>query len=375
MISQIKLTNFKCFLEETFEIAPLTLFCGINGMGKSSVIQSLLLLKQSFESRVLQTRKQVDLFNYSYTDLESAEDLCNIDAYPKTVHINLEVDYSKSYAWIIDASVPDQVKLPVSIVGSEDWEDLTLFKESFLYLNAERYGPRRNYLRKTERVFNTRLGVQGELTPIFIFDAVTSNQEIGSSNLKHRKVKSLDFYENLNAWIGEILGREVATGVESPNKDEVRLSFNIKGTHGGKFSALQVGFGYSFSLPVIVAALTAQSGDLIIVENPEAHLHPAAQSKIGILLALAAQSGAQVIVETHSDHVLNGIRTLVKGFDKFGKFRPEDLKIHYFFEDNNEKGEQFHSRRMLTSDDQGKLNGWPKGFFDEWENNLNRLLF
>ncbi len=171
------------------------------------------------------------------------------------------------------------------------------------------------------------------------------------------------------------MGREVTTGVESPNKDEVKLSFNIKGSHGGKFSALQVGFGYSFSLPVIVAALTAQPGDLVIIENPEAHLHPAAQSKIGILLALAAQAGVQVIIETHSDHVLNGIRTLVKGLKNFGKIKSEELKVHYFFEARNESGEQFHSRRMLISDEEGKLNGWPSGFFDEWENNLNKLLF
>jgi predicted ATPase len=375
MITQIKLTNFKCFLEETFEIAPLTLFCGINGMGKSSIIQSLLLLKQSFESSLLQTRKQVDLFNYSFTDLESAEDLCNIDAYPKQVGIALEQQFEKSYSWVIDASLPDQVRLPVSFDGPEGWENIPLFNESFLYLNAERYGPRRNYLRKTERVFNTKLGIQGELTPIYIFDAVTSNEEIGSSNVRHRSMKSIDFYENLNAWVGEILGREVATRVESINKDEVSLSFNIKGSHGGNFSALQVGFGYSFSLPIITAALIAKPGDLIIVENPEAHLHPSAQSKIGILLALAAQGGVQVMIETHSDHVLNGIRTLVKGLKNFGKINSQELKIHYFYEGKNEKGEQVHSRRTLTSDEEGKLSGWPAGFFDEWENNLNKLLF
>ncbi len=146
MVTQIKLTNFKCFLEETFEIAPLTLFCGINGMGKSSVIQSLLLLKQSFESRVLQTRKQVDLFNYSYTDLESAEDLCNIDAYPKNVGIKLETSFENSYQWTIDASAPDQVKLPVSFDGKTDWEELSLFKDSFIYL-------KRRAVRSTKKLF------------------------------------------------------------------------------------------------------------------------------------------------------------------------------------------------------------------------------
>ena len=69
-----------------------------------------------------------------------------------------------------------------------------------------------------------------------------------------------------------------------------------------------MGFGVSYALPVITAGLLAPAGSLLVVENPEAHLHPAGQSRVGRFLAHLAASGVQVVAETHSDHVLNGVR-------------------------------------------------------------------
>jgi predicted ATPase len=375
MITRIELTNFKCFENESFDIAPLTLFCGVNGMGKSSVIQSLLLLKQSHESGILLAKNEVILDNYSFTDLETAENLCRVNASPKEVTIKIEHCCDNTYVWQIDASDPDGVQLPVIIPDKEGWQAMNLFKKEFIYLNAERYGPRKIYLRNDKRVFNTRLGVQGELTPIFIFDALKNNLEIGSSGVMFPGLDNSDFYQNLNAWLAEILGRSVVTRVESSNKDDVKLGFTMRGKNGGKFSALQVGFGYSFSLPVIAAALSAKPGDLIIIENPEAHLHPAAQSKMGILLSLVANSGVQVLVETHSDHFMNGIRVMAKGDKKFGQIQADLLKIHFFHEDFDGDGKVVHAKRTLKTEDDGSLNGWPTGFFDEWERNLQKLMF
>src|SRR6202012_5567513 len=72
------------------------------------------------------------------------------------------------------------------------------------------------------------------------------------------------------------------------------------------------GFGLSFVAGIIVAGLAAPGNTVLMVENPEAHLHPKAQSLIGEFLARVAAGGTQVFVETHSEHVLNGMRRLVK---------------------------------------------------------------
>jgi predicted ATPase len=122
-----------------------------------------------------------------------------------------------------------------------------------------------------------------------------------------------------------------------------------------------MGFGVSYALPIIVAGLLAPEGGLFIVENPEAHLHPAGQSKIGRFLGRLAGSGVQVIVETHSDHVLNGIRLAAVDERTVG---PSEVIVHYF------DGAEPVSIEMT---ERGGLSKWPNGFFDQLENDLGGL--
>ena len=75
-----------------------------------------------------------------------------------------------------------------------------------------------------------------------------------------------------------------------------------------------------------MALLSAKRGTLVLLENPEAHLHPQGQVRIGELIARTAASGVQILVETHSDHVLNGIRLAVHA----GKIEPDQVKLQYF---------------------------------------------
>ncbi|MFC9853066.1 AAA family ATPase [Streptomyces prasinus] len=114
---------------------------------------------------------------------------------------------------------------------------------------------------------------------------------------------------------------------------------------------------------MIVAGLLTGPGDLLIVENPEAHLHPGGQSKLGRFLARVAGAGAQVIVETHSDHVLNGARLAVA---EERILRPEDAIVHYF-------GEEEAGSAPIEFTARGELTEWPRGFFDQIEQDLGRL--
>ena len=104
---------------------------------------------------------------------------------------------------------------------------------------------------------------------------------------------------------------------------------------------------------------------MLIIENPEAHLHPRGQTQVGRLLALAACAGTQVIIETHSDHLLNGIRLAI--YD--GLLAPDDVMLHFFARSGS-----VSDVKTPKLDRNGRLNYWPNGFFDEWDKNLELLL-
>jgi predicted ATPase len=130
---------------------------------------------------------------------------------------------------------------------------------------------------------------------------------------------------------------------------------------------VHVGFGLTQVLPIIVAALSARKNDILLIENPEVHLHPAAQALMGGFLAEVACSGVQVVIETHSDHVLNGIRLAAKN----GAIAPEKVALHFF---DLAEGEMSSTVTSPKLDKNGRLDQWPEGFFDEWEKVLMEIL-
>ncbi len=122
---------------------------------------------------------------------------------------------------------------------------------------------------------------------------------------------------------------------------------------------VNVGFGLTQVLPIVIAALSAIKNDILLIENPEVHLHPAGQVLMGQFLADVAHAGVQVIVETHSDHVLNGIRRSVKA----GRLEPSQLAIHFFRPRSSEHA-QVTSPQMNAN---GNIDNWPDGFFDQFD--------
>src|SRR5690606_11798253 len=127
----------------------------------------------------------------------------------------------------------------------------------------------------------------------------------------------------IEAWLSEVTpGTRIHT-TQHTGMDLVNLEYSFIGR---PFRSTNVGFGITYTLPVLLAILSASPGDLLVIENPEAHLHPKGQRKLGELIAFAASEGVQIIVESHSDHLLNGIRIAVHS----KRANPSDIKIHFF---------------------------------------------
>ena len=236
------------------------------------------------------------------------------------------------------------------------------------YVSADRIGPRIYYENKSLGHF-IRVGALGENTVNVLYHK--GNDHVNDTILRgYCKIFGEDYKEmsstiedNTNYWVDKIFqGAQVK--VESI-KGEDLLKLRIKSDKkGAYYKPTNVGYGFSYSLSIIVAGLIAKPGEILIVENPEAHLHPYAQSIMAKFLSLVASTGVQVFVESHSDHILNGFRIAVK--NKI--IDSTHLNVLYF----DHRLDNFFEK--IDVDEDGGIDKWPISFFDQSVNDLNYLL-
>ena len=370
MLEFIGLENFKAFDDIELSLGGLTLLSGLNGSGKSTVLQAIGLLRQSFDAGFLLNGDLA--LNGELVEIGTGRDLLyhGFNA-PETV-ISLGESrhgHSRVYRWQatanLDADVlscsarPDPGELPL----------LDLFNQGVQFLRADRITPSVTFPKSQNAVRQKKfLGARGEYTAHFLleFGEVISVAEVVRS-LNERRAGSL--LAQVNAWMQEFSPGVRVEPVQVPMTDLVRLVFTYKGAgaaYGEPLRPTNVGFGLTHALPVITACLAAAPNTILVVENPEAQLHPRGQASMGRLLALTAANNVQVIVESHSDHVLNGIRLAVKD----GLLSPLRAKLHFFSRSAGESSS--YETPALSAE--GRLSYWPPGFFDQWEKSLDRLL-
>ena len=371
MIQSISLVNFKAYEDEEFNIAPLTLIAGINGMGKSSILQSLLMLRQSYDVDYLNKEEKQVRLNGHFVNLENSNVLCYAMASDRNVSVSVETE-NGNHTWTIDAQDPEETN-PSCTYEGEDYKSMSLFADSMEFLTAERVGPRTEYKVQSDKAYNTKLGVQGELTPSYLYKSLQLNENIGMDDVLfddgEKQAMDKQLINNVNAWMSWIMNVKMSTYTHATDPQTIKLEYGLDDVWG-HFSALQVGFGLSFVLPIVTALLKAKSGDLVLVENPEAHLHPSAQVRLGQMISKAVSCGAQVIVETHSDHLLNGIRLARKE-----KTLKNESDVNLIFVQRKSINNQLAT---LTNEikirDNGKLSDRPPFFFDTWEDTLVKLI-
>lgn len=329
MIKNIEINGFKSFVSEVIDLNQLTVLTGLNSSGKSSVIQSLLILEN------IARRKSDFLLNGhgNFDELENphTKDGINLSAETENGHIEL---------------IKNEPVFPA---------DTVIFPE-IIYISASRYGSETSI---PVIASSKRLGNRGE-NVLNCIDAVAD--ELLDPLLRHPKSEGDTFMFNLRAWLQVI----------SPN---VKFDYKIHKMSDSSYSqfnehrATNVGFGLSYTLPVITALLlgTITPNSLVVVENPEAHLHPKGQTEMARLISLCACAGAQIVIETHSDHLFDGIRIYAKqnpGFAKKVSF--------YWFELNRDNNTE---TTEIEIDDNGRIKSdCPPGFFDQFELNATELL-
>lgn len=368
MIKRLRLQNFKAFSEFDEPFSSLNLITGLNGLGKSTIIQSLLLLRQSHFMQKL-TNKGLFL-NGEYVKIGKGIDAYWIHGVDETLSFQVTWE-DQSHLSLKFNYVRDEDVLPLnSIEQNASPFDQSLFTNNFQYLNAERIGQQDIYPASEFAVSeNKSLGIKGEYTTYFIEKNALKPLHI--KELLHENNSTDTLGAQINAWL-----QEISPGVsfipQTISESEIArqfYEFEYGGEKTRKFRSFNVGFGLNYILPVLTAVLFAKKGDILIIENPEAHIHPRGQSRLGWLFSIAASHGVQLFIETHSDHILNGVRVAVKK----EKLEPDLVSMLYFSRNISAKAHSTIVNRPRL-DKNGRVDKWPDGFLDEWDNMLDELI-
>jgi predicted ATPase len=372
VIDQLLLQRFKRFARLHIELGALTVLTGLNSGGKSSTLQALLLLRQAL------TGDGVIALNGPYgLALGEAADVLHRGADDDT--IELAARDAASSAWtsvrlrvpegralhLVPEPAPDRSAAPSALTAPEP---------AFTCLGAERHGPRDVLPAESRDASQLGVGVFGQYTA----QVLDQHQRLkvpegrlhpllpGESPTEAQRF----LHRQAERWLSRILGLHAPVRLDArwiEGTTVTTLRFQLPGAPAEWTRPQNIGFGTSSVLPIVVAALQAPRGGLLMVENPEAHLHPLGQSLMGAFLAQVAADGVQVLIETHSDHVVNGIRRAVASGEV--ALAPGAARISYFH--SGPDGAPQHEAIEIAQT--GDLSAWPPGFFDQIERDLGAL--
>lgn len=351
MIKTIEMNNFKCFDHLHLSLAGLTILAGGNAAGKSTVMQALLLANATAQEK----GDSVDVSEALGVAVGSPRALVSQNRMEMTAgDFSIKMNWDKTEVLFVYEI--DKLK-PLKLMYAQSKEDVSI--APLFYLNAERLGPRISY----------PAGVDEEI----LSNGANAAFLIDRADMQQRKVPeclALDgenskFSIQVENWMNAILG-DVNFYVTT---DYVKASTDIR--YGNEMAEEPVlptmtGFGISYILSVVAAGLWCSSMENVslMIENPEAHLHPAAQSRMGKFLECLAYAGVQVIVETHSEHIIDGARIQAAIMEQ-----TENMRIYFFDKENGNI-----QIDKIDVDKNGELSDWPKGFFDQKSEDLRDLF-
>lgn len=384
MISKIAIKNFKALEDIQIDCKPLNVLTGLNGMGKSSIIQALLLLRQSQERGFL---KEDGLFlNGELVSIGTGKDAFYEFAEKEEIvfEFTFEGD-ERPKTWVFTYETNDDnvdekyysanfLRYSKDSNKYNDIDNLSLFKhDSFRYLNADRWVSNEYTMSEFDVIYNRSLGKHGQYSAHFL-------EHFGQKLkvhpfLRHPNSEVDDLETQLTSWLNEISPRTRIITDRIPGTDSVKLRYIMESESGSsnEVRPLNAGFGITYILPVLVAILSSQEGELLIIENPESHIHPKGQSMIGKLLSMAAKAGAQVFIETHSDHIINGILISVSESNnrQIEGIKASDVAINFIDRKKGSIASEIHTIEVQSN---GRMSGMPEGFFDQYSKDLKKII-
>lgn len=376
MITELRLKNFKCLKDDCFPLSKINVFAGRNGIGKSSILQSMLLIAQSLDDNGLLKKVKI---NGSFLQLGTYRDIISKDSNDNKISIRLISDDSpegdfvelilaedqeSSYATIADLRTPQiDSSLDVPSANISNLEESLSFKaqasvdvtsalpplmqlQNVYFVSADRKGPV-NAQKLDATVLLNNVGIHGENVLNVLYK--------GGEDLQKKVQKALTS-----------IMKQSSLKVKEVNNDIQLFLDSVNDSNG--FKPVNVGFGYSYLLTILLTMYVAEPKSKVFIENPEAHLHPGAQSRlIDFLFKTAKEKNLQLFVETHSENIFNAIRRA--SLSGFG-IQPEDVKSYFFYD----KGENQLAYQEIKMGMDGSLNAFPADFFDQTRQELREIM-
>lgn len=405
-ITKIAVSGFKSLAEEcTIGIRPLTILAGANSSGKSSIMQPLLMLKQTLEATYDPGPLLLEGPNVQFTS--AAQFLSKLVGAERSNHFQIRIETNESISVkttfrkgqngieLVEMTTKrkSEVNQPSDLTSTpftlysdmlaKDIKSLAdrdlIFKDLVKGFDAVRRS--RCFLRLESQDGRMSFDVTHHLN-FYIFNIIhlpilrgnpertykltsTGPQYPGTfenyvASIIHEWQETGD--EHLKTLANALRALGLTDQVSSKKIDDIGIKIKVgRLPHHGTgetdmVSIADVGFGVSQVLPVLVALIVAEPGRLVYLEQPEMHLHPRAQVALAQVLADAGQRGVLVVAETHSSLLLLAVQTLVAE----GDLSPELVKLHWF-----RRGENGATKIDTADlDEAGAYGDWPEDFDD-----------
>ena len=360
MIQSIHIQNFKSIENQVFDFKPLTILTGTNSAGKSSVIQAILLYSHHANNHMILDDYLVHLGKWS--------DLLCVYSKSKTFSITPIIkNDSKKLSLVFDKETDI---LTFNVKGRKVIELLNntfpIFEKDLYHISANRIGQEEQS--KIRR--GIKCGINGEF--IFGFYEKYKNEALSNQQLISDAATGA-LNAQISFWLHRILNLNLTATTQEIDNSSVKVSyknFDLDSVNGIEMSPFNLGAGVSYLTKILILGLSLKEGDILIVENPEVHLHPKAISNFAEFFMFLAKGGIQVILETHSEHIINKMRYFV--FKE--QLSTDDVQIYY----RERFDTPFIAIRLNTdgryTDNNGNVIKFPTGFFDSTLNELLEMM-
>ena len=372
MIDTIHIIALKSIKDLTVKCSKLNLFVGTNSSGKSTLLQGLLLVAQK-------------KLNGKYISIGDFREVRNYYMPNSSIRIEIKENGKNNPAWIefiedkenetynVQTSldeIPAEDILIFDDIDDSEQSDLISDEFGYHYLSCHRIGVTDIYAKNM--LNESDFGIDGEYAMAYLLKNESKNVE------NELVVEGADvtnsLLEQVNYWLNYIVGTTLAINdIKKTNYLQVKYNNNPANASSEALYCrpINVGSGISYLISIIISCLGSEEDSIIVIENPEIHLHPKAQSRLCDFLYFVSKAGRQLFVESHSDHIFNGLRVGVAT----KKIQQEDISVNFLA--MNEHCET--QCNPIIFKEYGKIVGTNDemdidDLFDQFEIDLNRML-